>query len=219
MPVRSRKFSCITYLNETQLNACLSKHFNQIRAYEYIFHDLDTWTEYDEEKNPSHVCGHLKEPHFHLIIVTFHQCTISAIRKWFSGFVDENGDITTTAQVVSDIDALDEYLTHRDKKSRAEGKVLYPLENIVSSDPKYFGSYLERDYDNSTIAVELLLKGVPIKTIAQMFGKDFIYHYSQIKQVVNDIQVCEKHNIKDIAHLLDYQQYGSSALWDIDDEN
>ena len=82
MSTRSRKFSCITYLNETQLNACLSKHFSQIRCYEYILHDKDTWTEYDEAKNPEHVAGTLKEPHFHLVLVLFNANTVSGVQDF-----------------------------------------------------------------------------------------------------------------------------------------
>lgn len=213
MSLRSRKFSCITYLNEIQIQACLTKHVNQVRCYEYIYHDKDTYTEYDESKNPEHKAGELKVPHYHLVIVTHCTCTCSAIRKWFKGYVDSNGEITTTAQVCSDVFAMDEYLTHRDSKSRALGKYIYPLENIVCSDKKYFGAHLESQYDNSVLASEMLLRGVDVRTVGKIFGKDFIYHYNTIKQYVNDIQVCEKHNLDNMSELLDYQHFGNSALW------
>ncbi len=216
MSTRSRKFSLISYLNEEQIQKCLLSHGCQIRCYEYIFHDKDIFDEIDEKKNPEHKAGTLKQPHFHLIIVTFNQCTVSAIRKWFRGYVDSNGEINTLAQYCTDIDELDLYLTHQDKKSLARGKYIYPRTQVVCSDKKYFSANVDRNFDNSTLAVEMLLRGVPIRQVYKIFGKDFIYHYSQIKQVVNDVQVCEKHNIKDIGHLIDFQVSGYSALWDID---
>lgn len=216
MSTRSRKFSLISYLNEEQLQKCLLSHGCQIRCYEYIFHDKDVFDDIDEKKNPEHISGTLKVPHYHILLVTFNPCTVSAVRKWFKGYIDSNGEITTTAQVMSDVYAMDEYITHDDKESIARGKYRYPRSLVKCSDESYFQAKLSSEFDNSTLAVEMLLRGVPIRQVMKIFGKDFTYHYSQIKQVVNDIQVCEKHNIKDMGHLLDYQQFGNIALWDID---
>ncbi len=214
MSTRSRKFSLISYLNEEQLTTCLLKHGCQIRCYEYIYHDKDVFDDIDEKRNAEHKAGTSKELHYHILLVTFNACTVSAVRKWFKGYVDSNGDITTTAQVVSDIYALDEYITHDDKESIKRGKYRYPRSAVKCSDENYFQAKLSSEYDNATLAVEMLLRGVSIRKVMQIFGKDFTYHYSQIKQVVNDIQVCEKHNIKDMGHLLDYEVLGNMALWD-----
>lgn len=213
----SRKFGLTSYLNEEQLLKCLLSHLMQIRCYEYIYHDKDLWDEIDEKENPLHKAGTPKEPHFHLIIVTYNQCTVSAVRKWFRGYVDSNGPINTLCQYCTDIDELDLYLTHEDKKSLSRGKYIYSRSLVVSSDKNYFDAKIERQYDNSVLAVEMLLRGVPIRQVMKIYGKDFIYHYSQIKQVVDDIQVCEKHNIKDMGLLLDFQEKGYSALWDLDE--
>ena len=215
MSTRSRKFCAITYLNEFQIVKCLTEHLGQIRAYAYIYHDKDTYTEKDIYDGCGYVLGDLKQPHFHLIIVTYNTCTVSAIKRWFGGYIDCNGPINTLPEICNDIYAYDDYLCHEDKKSISEGKFHYNREDVVYSNRDYFKAHESAEYDNSTLAVEMLLRGVPIRTVMQVFGKDFVYHYSQIKQVVNDIQVCQKHNIRDISHLLDYQQFGSSALWNI----
>lgn len=209
---RSRKFCCISYLNEFQIIKCLSEHLSQIRAYAYILHDKDTFNEKDEKKNPDNRAGELKISHYHLIIVTYNACTVSAVKRWFSGYVDSNGPINTNVEICNDIYAYDDYLTHEDKKSLAENKVIYDRENVVYSNKPYFQAHESANYDNSVLAVEMLLKGVPLRTVYQIFGKDVIYHYSQIKNVVRDTLIWEDKKIKDFNQLLDFEELGNFAL-------
>lgn len=182
---RSRRFSCITYLSELQLKMCIMRHINQIRVYAYAYHDKDVKDD-----------GTLKEPHFHLIIVTYNTCTISAIRRWFSGYYDSNGEITTTAQVCSDVYTMYDYLTHNTREAIEQGKVRYDKEIIKTNDSGgYFQANEESDYDNITLALESLIKGIDIHTLCKRYGRDFILHYNAIKQVYCDITRCDRGNI------------------------
>lgn len=182
---RSRKFSCITYLNELQLQVCLLKHSNQIRVYAYAMHDKDTKED-----------GTLKEPHIHLVLITYNTCAISSIRRWFSGYVDENGDITTTAQICQDVFEMYDYLTHSTRKAREDGKYQYDKSIIKTNDTTgYFQASEESEYDSITLAMESLLKGGDIHTLAKRYGRDFILHYNAIKQVVCDVKRCEDHGM------------------------
>ena len=183
---RFRKFSCITYLNEIQLELCLTKHINQIRYYAYAYHDKDRKED-----------GSLKEPHIHLIIVTYNTCSLSAIRRWFSGFVDKKGmDITTTAQHCIDVYEMYDYLTHNTKQCREQGKYQYDKKIIKTNDKSnYFQASEESEYDNATIATLMLLKGAKVSDLVKMFGRDFIYHYNSIKDVANDIRRSTKYNM------------------------
>ena len=190
---RSRKFSCITYLNETQLNVCLVQHSTQIRAYSYAFHDKDARED-----------GTLKEPHFHLIIVTYHPCTLSAIRRWFSGYVDSNGDITTTAQNCSDVYSMFDFLTHSDKDSKLAGKYQYDKSIIVSNDLNFFNANSRSDYDNILLASEMLLEGYSVRELGQRFGRDFILNYSKIKKYLCDVQLQERNSF-DNDNLIKYE--------------
>ena len=182
-----------------------------------MYHDKDIYTEKDVYDGCGHVAGDLKQPHYHLIIITYNTCTISAVKRWFCGYIDENGPINTMPEICNDIYAYDDYLCHEDKKSIAEGKFHYNRDNVVYSNCDFFKANEISEYDNSLLAAEMLLKGVPLRTVGKIFGKDIIYHYSQIKQYVNDVQVCEKHNIKDFGKLLDYQTFGNFAFFDNDD--
>ena len=183
---RSRKFSCITYLSETQLKTCLMAHSEQINVYAYAFHDKD-------EKED----GSLKEPHFHLILNTYNTCTISAVRRWFSGYIDSSGkEITTTAQICSDIYVMYDYLTHNTAEARQEGKYQYDSSIVkTNAKPSYFQGSKESEYDSITIATEMLLKGAKVRDVARIFGRDFILHYGAIRQCVNDILRHSKYNM------------------------
>ena len=177
---RARKFSCITYLSETQLQVCLLAHAEQIRCYAYAYHDKDV----REDGTP-------KEPHIHLIIVTYNACTVSAIRRWFKGYIDKNGDITTTAQICNDVFEMYDYLTHSTKEAREQGKYQYD-KSIVKCNKnaiktKYFQASAESEYDNITLATEMLLSGEKLRNLGKVFGRDFILHYNAIKSYCNDV--------------------------------
>lgn len=190
---RSRKFSCITYLSEIQLKVCLTKHISQIRCYAYAFHDKDIKED-----------GSLKEPHFHLIIITYNTCTLSAIRRWFSGYVDKNGDITTTAQKCSDVFKMYDYLTHNTPECVALNKYRYDKSIVITNDVRYFQASSESEYDNILLASEMLLKGEKVQDVAKIFGRDFIIHYNTIKSYVNDVLRFRKYNMS-LEDVLEYE--------------
>lgn len=182
---RSRKFSCITYLNELQLKIRLAEHRNQIRVYAYAYHDKDTKED-----------GTLKEPHIHLVLVTYSACTLSSIRRWFSGFKDEKGmDITTTAQICSDVFQMYDYLTHNTIEAIKDGKYQYDKNIIQTNDvcgpSAYFRGSEESDFDSITLASEELLKGANIQDLGKRYGRDFILHYTTIKKYVSDIMLLQ----------------------------
>lgn len=183
---RSRKFSCITYLSEEQLKVKLLEHSNQIRIYAYAYHDKDTKED-----------GSLKTPHFHVVLVLYNPCTISAVRRWFSGYCDDNGDITTTAQICSDVYQSYDYLTHSTKEAKAQGKFQYDKKIIKTNDKsRYFQAGSEAEFDNITLATEMLIKKQSgIRDVAKIFGRDFIVHYGTIRQYLNDVIRCENHNM------------------------
>lgn len=191
---RSRKFSCITYLKEDMLKLCLLMHEKQIRCYAYAFHDKDRKED-----------GTLKEPHFHLILITHTTCTLSAIRKWFSGYVDSNGDITTTAQVCSDVFEMFDYLTHSTKEAIASGKYQYDKSIVQTNDKEFFSAGLRSQYDSVTLACEMLLNGSNVREVGQIFGRDFILHYFAIKRYLTDIYIQENSSSDNLTALIELE--------------
>lgn len=194
---RSRKFSLITYLPEEYFLVRLRGHHEQVRVWAYAFHDKDLKED-----------GSLKEPHYHLILITYNAHTVNSIRRWFSGIFDENGEITTTCQICRDEYNAFDYLTHSTKQAVADGKPLYDQSIVKCNDFDYFRANDQHDYDTILLACELLLKGVSVHDCAKMFGRDFILHYGSIKNYLTDVIQSEQDSyINDFNDLIHKQLF------------
>lgn len=182
---RYRKFSCVTYLDDVRFKLALMQHSNQIRVYAYAYHDKDI------KDN-----GELKEPHTHFLIVTYNTCTVNAVQRWFGRPLDDKGqEINTFVQNCSDIYYMFDYLTHNTPDCVEKGKYRYDKEIVKSNNFGYFQADEKSDYDNITLATEMLLKGEKVHDVAKIFGRDFILHYNTIKSYVNDVLRQRKYNI------------------------
>lgn len=195
---RYRKFSCITYLNQIQIEMCIAKHLNQLRAYAYAYHDKDT----NED-------GTMKEPHYHLVLITYTTCTLSAVRRWFAGFVKDGKDITTTAQKCTDEFEMYKYLTHSTVQAIAAGKYQYDKSIVQCFNPGYFKADEMSNYDNILLATEMLIKGVSVHDCGKKFGRDFILHYRQIKDYLCDVRQWEKFDSQNFDEFLTQQDINS----------
>lgn len=72
------------FLSEEQIIEAITGR-RSIKYYAYILHDKDEYTEVDEQKNPEHKSGTLKEPHWHVVLVFFdgQQQQLKYIAAWF----------------------------------------------------------------------------------------------------------------------------------------
>lgn len=82
------------------------------------------------------------------------------------------------------------YLTHQDNPEKYQ----YSPDDVICSDPSSFEDDVQTD--DTWTAVEDLLNGVPLKEVARRYGRDFIYHYSHIRQLVSDIRF-ENDNVQE----------------------
>lgn len=141
-----------------------------MRGFAYIHHDKDE-----------------AEPHYHIVMNVFSARTPKEIERWFEDLKDGKGEyINTFAEVLGDKDAFMKYLTHSDKKSIEEGKTYYPTECIVD----YGFSQCFVKESGCDVTYEILCKlesGTPLKTLVKVYGKDFLFHYNQYKQVLEDM--------------------------------
>lgn len=176
---RFRKFSCVTYLSEMQLQECLQRAGDMIRGYAYCYHDKDVNDD-----------GTRKEPHMHLVLWLYNPKCINNLRGWFDrGFVDDNGEkINTLIQPCHDIKAAAEYLIHKNDPDKYQ----YLPESVVYSDPELFESPETQKEDNAILALEDLLSGMSLRECSLKYGRDFMFHYGHIKQLWLDILRQEK---------------------------
>ena len=74
----------VKYLPEEQITKGI-KDRRAIKYVAYICHDKDTYTKEDEEKNPEHKAGTMKEPHWHIILVFYEgqQQQLKYVAAWF----------------------------------------------------------------------------------------------------------------------------------------
>ena len=178
---RSRNFCLDSYLIEEQIQLVLLQHSNQIKVYAYALHDKDKYED-----------GSIKEPHYHIVLCLYNATTVSAVRRWFSGFTDEEGkNINTLGQISDDVFNSYDYLTHNTRKAIEEGKYLYSKDIIHTNNQKYFKANEDYEYDNMTLAIMDMLNNVPLKILFKKYGRDFIIHYSACSKIVGDILLYE----------------------------
>ena len=78
-------------------------------------HNMDCWTVADEKKNPKHVTGTLKKPHYHVIIQYEVQVDRETLLQDF-GFL--NGP--TNVKAVKSLVSMVRYLVHADDPKKAQ---------------------------------------------------------------------------------------------------
>ncbi len=169
---RGRKFTCITYLSESQLQNALQAHYSQLRGFAYALHDKDV----NKDGTP-------KEPHTHVVLWLYNASTIGRIRRWFRALDSDGKEITTTAQVCKDVVFAYEYLYHRNDPDKFQ----YSPDIITASDPSLF----EKDDpdDNAINALNDICNGVSLYDCAQRYGRDFIYHFKHMESLVTAIKI------------------------------
>lgn len=167
---RGRKFSCVTYLSDFQLQVALQAHYSAIRGFAYAHHDKDVNKD-----------GTSKEPHTHVVLWLYNPSTVGRIRRWFRAVDSEGKEITTTAQTCKDVVFAYEYLWHRNDPDKYQ----YSKDIVTASDSSLF----EKDDpdDNALNALNDILDGVSLLEVANRYGRDFIYHYKHMQALVGDI--------------------------------
>lgn len=177
-PKRYRAFALITYCNSDQVKSVLQKHDGQIRSYAYIVHDKD----FNSDGIP-------KEIHIHLLLKLVNATTVEAVRNWFKYFTDSNDlPVNTLAQPLHDISSSFDYLTHDTEQARIDGKYQYSSDEVFSNDIDFWHNSDLQDQDNISLAIQDILNGEPLATVAIKYGRDFIIHYQSIKMLISDIR-------------------------------
>lgn len=182
--IQGRLFKLITYLDNDDIITSLNSINNLNYAY-WCYHDKDVWTKKDEEENPNHVAGTIKEPHTHIFLSLSNPSTSKALRNVFKARDKPN----TLIPLVS-VDQRSEirYLIHLDSSDKFQ----YSIDDIQSIGSKsklksaLRGSKVQL-YDNATQSVFDIIDGVSTRQLCEKYGRDFIYHYQSIMAVAQMI--------------------------------
>jgi len=169
LPVRERNFNIVTYVCQDFIKSVLNSH--ECKA-SYILHDKDN------EVNHWHICLRLKNA-----------TTASAVLKWFNDGVDSEGQCANTfIEYCNNVPSSLRYLIHLDDSDKHQ---------YLPDDVFHFGQGAIQDFydsisngnpelDSATRAVLYLVHGGNVRDACLKFGRDFIYHYKYIRDVIAD---------------------------------
>ena len=169
LPIRERNFNIVTYVCQDFIKSVLESH--ECKA-NYILHDKD------DDVNHWHICLRLKNA-----------TTASAVLKWFADGKDEDGNLANSfIEYCNNVPASLRYLIHLDNPDKHQ----YSSDEVI-----HWGNGAIQDFydaissgnpelDSATRAVLFIRNGGSVRDACLKFGRDFIYHYKYIKDVLLD---------------------------------
>lgn len=180
---RFRSFTLIFYAGALELDKLLMKYSVRISHYAYIIHDKDVYQEdlQDNDGNYVHRKGEIEKPHIHLLIDFYNAHTPNAVKKLFTTELDK-----PRVERVVDKVAQYEYLIHKNDPDKYQ----YEKSAIISDDINYYEKLCisgeKRDSDDKAISiVNDILVGISPRILMHRYGRDFIIHYNQYKDMAD----------------------------------
>lgn len=173
---RFRNFACITYMSEEELGKFLEEYKSHINHYAWAVHDKDE-----------------NENHIHIVIMWYNALTVSALRKRFSKYSNQN----TLAQPLLSKCGAFEYLTHSDEESKESGKYQYDKSIIKCDSDSFWNSAIyEEDNaeDDSFQIIADLICGVPLAVIHKRYGQKFVLNYAKYRDFATAVRNEERAN-------------------------
>ena len=158
--------SLITYCPLSFVETVLKNHVSQLKAFSYCLHDRD--------KD--------KEPHIHIIIISKMPMLLQTYINWFK-FIDENDNkVNTFGEKLVDIKGAYQYLLHLNSPEKYQ----YDEKQRKTFNTDFFE--LKNHEDKSILALTDILAGCSLRDCALRYGRDFIYHYAHMRQLIIDIE-------------------------------
>lgn len=177
------ELSLTTYLPQEKILAVLNDKLADGQLYQAItiFHDRDV----NED-------GTLKAPHSHVYVRLARSRMPSQIRNWFRG-LDEKGQLVNTFSepIKSSVYDLRLYFLHRN----APEKYQYNESDLFEiGDPLTVNEGIDETY---AIFMDLA-DGVAIPDLIRKYGRDFVYHYTHWRKLMEDynFSIQQKENEK-----------------------
>lgn len=164
---KDRHFFIRTYLNENQIKLIILAH--NIQHYAYILHDQDIKDD-----------GEKVEPHYHLILSLYNATSMQSICRWFSGFVDNKGQLVQSrVEIAVDRYHCFDYLTHSTKACIENGDYRYAKSLIVTDNFGFYNGSRESDFDTDTLCLLDMMNGVPYEQLVFRYGRNFILNHQK----------------------------------------
>lgn len=173
---QARNHDILTYVPLRFLYSVFDRHRDVIKAWAFCYHDCDTWNEEDDVKNPDHVAGTLKEPHFHVILRFYRPVRFSTVCSWFYCLDDDEIPITTRSIACDSVADRYAYLIHNNDPDKFQ----YPLKNRVCSDESLFLNVYDDFTDSLTDALFDSLDGVSSYQLLKRYGRDFLMNHERL---------------------------------------
>lgn len=173
---RGRNWSIVSYLENEDTILDIIRNCKNIRDYAFIYHNKDITTE-----------GNIKPFHYHIALILRNARTREQVEKLFIGEDKDGRKINCLAEKTIDNKAIIQYFTHKNHPEKFQ----YDESLIISSDLKAF-TERQTNEDNTFSIVEDMLSGLKLRELVARYGRDFLYHYTQIKTLVGDIVQEEK---------------------------
>lgn len=167
---QSRNMCIMTYCPGEHIQKVIEFHSDVIRAYAYIFHDKFSPDELGDKET--------KEPHYHIVLRLTVPMTESSVSKWFTYYNSEG--LKQRVDCISTDDPFDsyDYLTHKHNPEKYQFDDL----DVTVSDSNLFTRNKSKISDDSSLnALDDMLNGVDVYTICRRYGRDVIYHLSQLQ--------------------------------------
>ena len=163
--------SLISYAPVSFIKSTLENHLSQIKAFSFCYHDRDI----DDNGKP-------KEPHIHILICSKMPMYLSTYINWFK-YINDNGEKENTlGQKLVDIKGSYQYLIHENDPDKFQyeptERISYNSDFFVFCDPE----------DKAKLALTDILAGCSLRDCALRYGRDFIYHYGHMRQLIKDIE-------------------------------
>lgn len=177
---RTRRFCLTTYIDENAIYPYLNR-LQWVQHFAFIVHNKD--------KNED---GTTKEKHTHILLYTFEAKTASAIKKNFDNFSaeyykDKEQEVQNTlVQECHDIVSQWRYLIHLDDKDKYQ----YDKQDIVCDDLSYWNTLdrtngmIDHSKNYGLAILDDYLSGTDCYTMAQRYGKEWIYHIAHYQNAV-----------------------------------
>lgn len=88
------------------------------------------------------------------------------------------------------------YLTHNSDNCRKEGKYQYDMSEVLTDDINFFNSYVDSTVDNTNgyDVVSDILDNLTERELVIKYGRDYIYHRKQYREIVSAIRYEEDLN-------------------------